>query len=229
MPPCLSVGPASQTQVPATVHNLPATIPPNGSVSSNLITVDGYTKIAVGLTSSQNGLLSIQRYLDPQGAVAVGAPVATPIVAGTPLSLTVNDGEMFSSFEIVLTNSSASTALIGNLAVAVGTDPTSQTGAGNGSYETATSTTVAVPATTGGAVLLAQNLTAKYRAFRNPETNSAAIWLTVGTNPQIGSGLLDLQPGDIYEMTIPDGNLSQGVITAISANGTQNILVTEGV
>lgn len=225
----LSVGPASQTQVPQNVHNLPSSIAPNSAVNSNLIAVDGYTKVAVGLTSSQSGLLSIQRYLDPNGAVAVGAPVTLAIVAGQPVALTVNDGQMFSSFEVVLTNSSGITALIGDLAVAVGADPTSLPGAGTGSYTTATSTTVEVPSTPGGAILLAQNLTAKYRAFRNPRSNTDVVWLTVGANPQIGSGLLDLNPGDVYEMTVAEGNLSQGVITAIATSGTQNILVTEGV
>lgn len=226
---CLAVGPANQTQVPASVHNLPSSIAPDASTASNLIVAEGYTKIAVGLTLTQNGSVSIQRFLDPAGTVPIGSPSVQALTAGQNASLTVNDGQLFSSFQVIVLNSANATAYIANLAIAVASDPATPSGVTAGSYQTATHTTVEVPTTSGGAVLFALNPNAKYRAIRNPHNNTAAVWLTFGINPATGAGLVDLQPGALYEMSVSQGNLYQGVVTAIADSGTQPILLTEGV
>ncbi|MDE1901532.1 MAG: hypothetical protein KGI37_07810 [Alphaproteobacteria bacterium] len=224
------VGPANQTQIPASVFNLPSSIAPNASVSSNLIVASGYAKIAVGLTLSQAGTLFIQRYLDAAGTVKLDAGQSVALVAGTPGALTVNDGNVFGAFQVTVTNSAGSTALIVDAAMAVASDPATPSGALAGSYQTPTSTTISVPLTTGGAVVLAENASAKYRLFRAPAANTGKVWLTLGANAAVDAGLLDLAPGEKYEMSVAMGNLYQGTITAIADGGAaQTLLVTEGV
>ena len=227
--PEFSVGPANQTQIPAAVHNLPSSIAPNASVTSNLIAVQGYTKVAAAATSSQNGVLSIQRFLDNKGAVPLGPPTTVVLAAGMPAALTVNDGQIFGSFVVIITNGVNATALLVDVAVAVAADPATPDGASSGSYDTATSTVIDISDASGGTILLGANPNAKYRAFRCPKTNTNPVWLMLGTNPILGEGLIDLQPGDIYEMTAPAGNLYQGPVTAIAVDNNQQVLVTEGV
>ena len=72
-----------QAPVPATVHNMPASIAGSSSVQSSLIVTEGYSLISVGITASQNGTMSVQRYLDAAGTVAQGAAVSVNLTAAT--------------------------------------------------------------------------------------------------------------------------------------------------
>ena len=224
-----SVHAANQTMVSPLVHNLPSTIAPNGTVSSNLIVMGGYQTISVGLTLSQPGTLAIQRYLDANGTVSLGAPQSVSLTAGVPNVLTISDDNIVGSFQVIVTNGAGSTAMIGDLGIAVAMVPTTLNGIASGSYTTANQTTVSVPATPGGGPVLAANPSAKFRTLVCPRTNTAPVWVSFGTSATVVQGIKDMQPGDSYEMSIAQGNFYQGVITAISANGAQTLLVVEGV
>ena len=106
-----------QAPVPQTVHNLPGTVPANGLVSTSLIVTEGFSMISAGLTSTQAGTLSIQRYLDAGGTVAQGPALSTAITANTAVNLDILDGKPFASFVLKITNSSSSVATIGNFAL----------------------------------------------------------------------------------------------------------------
>jgi hypothetical protein len=106
-----------QAPVPATVHNLPSSIAANGSVQSSLIVTEGFSLISAGITASQNGTLSIQRYQDAGGTVAQGAPVQVTLTAATAANLDVLDGKPFASFQITVTNSAGSTSTLTNFAL----------------------------------------------------------------------------------------------------------------
>lgn len=68
----------------------------------------------MGLTSSQAGNLTVQRYADGAGQIPLpagvnGAPTVA-IVANTPVSVSWADGTPTGSIAITVTNSSGSTA-----------------------------------------------------------------------------------------------------------------------
>lgn len=108
---------ARQAPVPAAVHNLPSSIAGNGSVQTSLIVTEGFSLISAGLTASQNGTLSIQRYLDAGGTVPQGAVVQAALVANTAGNLDVLDGKPFASFKLTVTNSAGSTSSLSNFAL----------------------------------------------------------------------------------------------------------------
>lgn len=103
-------GPCVQSQVPAAMLAMPATIAGNGSITSGLISSDGYQKISVGLLSDQNGSLSIIRYLDDAGTIAQTAATPVAVVGGTAALCNVTDGLPFACFKITLTNTSGTIA-----------------------------------------------------------------------------------------------------------------------
>lgn len=106
-----------QQTVPAALLNLPGSIPASGSWTSDLITSDGYQKIAAGLTSSQNGSLSILRFLDEQGTIAQTAVTPVSVTGGTAAVINAVDGLPFATFQIKLTNTGGSAATVTNAAV----------------------------------------------------------------------------------------------------------------
>lgn len=106
-----------QAPVPAAVHNIPASIAGSGSAQSSLIVTEGFSLISAGVTASQNGIMSIQRYLDAGGTVAQGAAVQVALVAATAANLDVLDGKPFASFKLTITNSSGSTSNLTNFAL----------------------------------------------------------------------------------------------------------------
>lgn len=106
-----------QAPVPSDIHNMPASIAGSGSAQSSLIVTGGFSLISAGVTASQNGSMSIQRYLDTGGTVLQGAAVQVALVAGTPANLDVLDGKPFASFKLTITNSSGSTSNLTNFAL----------------------------------------------------------------------------------------------------------------
>ena len=106
-----------QAPVPASVHNLPGTIPASSNVQSSLILTEGFSLISVGITTSQAGTLSVQRYLDAGGTVVQGAASSVALSANVAANLDIMDGKPFASFMITIANSAGSAATIGNLAV----------------------------------------------------------------------------------------------------------------
>jgi hypothetical protein len=97
-------------------HGLPAVVPAGspGTVISNVINTNGMNRGAVGLSSSQAGNLTVQRYADGAGqiplpAVVNGAPTVA-IVANTPIAVTWADTTPTGSIVITVTNTNGSTA-----------------------------------------------------------------------------------------------------------------------
>jgi hypothetical protein len=113
----VAVGPAMQSPVPAAVHGLPATIPASGHVTSNLILSDGYQLAAIGVTSTQGGTVTVQRYLDDAGTVKQGAALTATLTASAPQVLNVTDGNPFASFTVDISNSNGSQASLSNLGI----------------------------------------------------------------------------------------------------------------
>lgn len=101
-------GERSQTlQVPqtATQLGLNAVVPKSGSLVSPVLLSNGYLAFALGLTSTKGGAISIQRYLDAAGTIAVGAAITAVLVANTAqTAIVTNDGKPFQSMIITITN-----------------------------------------------------------------------------------------------------------------------------
>ena len=108
----VSTGPIAQVDLSssAVLGTVPSSIVASGSWTSNVTPTDGFQVIAVGVTSSQAGVLSVQRYLDIAGLVAQGGPVTQAMTAATPAVLNCSDHAPCQSFKISITNASGSTA-----------------------------------------------------------------------------------------------------------------------
>jgi hypothetical protein len=161
-----------QAPVPQSVHNLPGAIAASSSVSTSLIKTDGYTLISAGATMTQNGSMSVQRYLDDGGTQIQGPALTVPLTANVAANLDLLDGKPFSSFILTITNAAASVATISGFALLL------QSSAGN-PVDTASdgSTTI----TTGGA---AQNLfggivPANGFYVANPDATND-LWISLG-------------------------------------------------
>jgi hypothetical protein len=110
-------GGAMQAIVPAATHGLPSTIAASGNITSNLIFTDGLQIGAVGVTSSQGGVISVQRYLDDAGLVKQGEPLTANLTGTIAQVLNITDGNPFASFTVNISNSGLSTATLTNLAI----------------------------------------------------------------------------------------------------------------
>ena len=108
-----------QEMIPQTVHNLAGSISASGNISTSLVKTDGFTLISAGITATQGGTVSIQRYLDDGGTQIQGAAVSATLTANTPANLDVLDGKPFSSFILTVTNSSGSVSTISSFALVV--------------------------------------------------------------------------------------------------------------
>lgn len=58
---------------------------------SQVIPTGGYPRIAVTITSSASGTLSVQRYIDAAGTIPQGAPVTAALTAATSATLNIAD------------------------------------------------------------------------------------------------------------------------------------------
>lgn len=101
--------------IPAATIGLAATVPISGTINSLVIVTGGPTNGGwqaggVGLSSSQAGLLKVQRFLDAAGLIPMGAVIQGTLVAATPLSVSWADNLPFQSMQITVTNSSGSVA-----------------------------------------------------------------------------------------------------------------------
>jgi hypothetical protein len=106
-----------QAPVPQTTHNLPGTIAASSAASTSLIKADGFSLISAGVTMTQNGTMSVQRYLDDGGTQVQGAPIAVPVIANTAANLDVLDGKPFAAFVLTVTNGAASVSTINGFAL----------------------------------------------------------------------------------------------------------------
>lgn len=114
------IGPAMQYPVPVAVHgiNIVNTIAHSDHVTSSPIPSNGWQKIAVGVTSSKGGALSVQRYLDAAASVPIGAAISATLTAATAGSVSATDGVPFAAFTVTITNTDgAAAATLSNLAI----------------------------------------------------------------------------------------------------------------
>lgn len=103
-------GPAFQYLLTATFLGLNAVVPASGQLQSAVLPSGGYQKIAVGLTSSQTGNLTLQRFLDAAGAVKQGAAITAALTAATAAVVNANDGLPFASYQVTVSNTGGSNA-----------------------------------------------------------------------------------------------------------------------
>ena len=204
-----------QAPVPATVHNMPASIAGSGSAQSSLIVTEGFSLVSAGVTASQAGTMSIQRYLDAGGTVAQGLAIQVALTAATAANLDVLDGKPFASFKLTITNSSGSTSNLTNFALLLQI-------ADQGGKDNATdgSTTI----TTGGT---AQNLfggttPANGFAIYNPDPSND-LWISDSTTAAAnGTGSVRCASnGGGYET--PPGYRPVGVVSIVGAVTGQKI------
>jgi len=186
-----------QAPVPQSAHNLPASIAASGSAQTSLIVTEGFTLISAGITASQNGTLSIQRYLDAAGTVPQGAAVSVVITASTAANLDVLDGKPFASFKLTVTNASGSVSNITAFALLL------QTSAAN-----ATNSGASYPITIAG----------------NATTDGSTTITTGGTAQNLFGGAV---PVNGYAICNPDptNDLWVSDSTTAAANGTGSIRV----
>jgi hypothetical protein len=111
-----AAGPVAQTDISAWagLPPPPATIVASGNYTSLLIVADGFKALACGVTSTQAGALSIQRYIDKAGLIAQGPAISSTLVAATPNIVNSNDGLPFQTFKVIITNTGGATATISN-------------------------------------------------------------------------------------------------------------------
>lgn len=110
-------GPALQYQVPAAAHQLPTSVAAGRTASSAVIPSDGYQKIALSVTSTEAGTLTLQRYLDASGTVPQGAALQASIAAGQPALVNAVNGLPFQSLTVSVSNSGGTGANLTNLVV----------------------------------------------------------------------------------------------------------------
>jgi len=196
-----------QAPVPAAVHNLPSSIAANSQVQSSLIATEGFSLISAGITASQAGVMSIQRYLDAGGTVTQGGAVQVSLTAATAANLDILDGKPFASLKLTVTNSAGSTSTLTNFALLLqASDQSGKDNAVDGS------TTIA----TGGT---AQNLfsgTVPANGFSvfNPHATEY-LWLSDSTTAAANAaGCIPVAPLGGYET--PPGYRPVGAVSVIA-------------
>lgn len=96
--------------VDSTIVNLPSSVAISSNVSSSVFSILGWPNGAVGVTSTQAGTLTVQRYLDAAGTLPLGAVITASLTANTAASVSWADGLPAQSIKITVSNSSASAA-----------------------------------------------------------------------------------------------------------------------
>jgi hypothetical protein len=219
---------AQQAPVPATTHNLPSSIAANGSAQTSLIVTEGFSLISAGITASQNGAMSIQRYLDAGGTVPQGAALSVALTANVAANLDVLDGKPFASFTLTVTNTNGSS--VSNLTkfallLQASTANANDTGATlpvsfSGNAASDGSTTL----TTGGAAqsLFGGTVPVNGWAIYNPDATND-LWVSDSATAVVnGVGSIRvIANGGGYET--PLGYKPIGVVSVIGATTNQKI------
>lgn len=95
----------------------PATIAASQTWTSDPLPSNGARGIAAGATLDNAGTLEIQRYIDADGAIAIGAAQTQAMTSGVPATVAVNDGLPCGSFRVIVINGEASLANLTDVAV----------------------------------------------------------------------------------------------------------------
>lgn len=109
------VGPVLQSPLTSTNLGLAVTIGASSNINSNVIFTNGYKIFSFGATSTQNGTISIQRYLDSLGTIIQGSAITGSLTANTAVIVSSTDGLPFQSLIINITNSAGSAATLSNV------------------------------------------------------------------------------------------------------------------
>ena len=211
-----------QAPVPASVHNLPTSIAANGSAQTSLIITEGFSLISAGITASQNGTLSIQRYLDAGGTVPQGAAVSVALAANTAANLDILNGKPFASFILTVTNASgSSTSNLTNFALLLQASASNMPDSGmatpiklSGNSTTDGSTTL----TTGGTAqnLFSGTVPSNGYSICNPDPTND-LWVSdSATAAANGQGSIRIAANGGYYATEP----GQKPMSAVSIIGT---------
>jgi hypothetical protein len=114
-------GPRAQVDLSAYAPIQPSgTIAASGNFTSPVLNGDGFLYMACSLKSTQTGAINIQRYLDAAGTIPQGAVVTAALTANTQTVLNVNDGLIYRSFTLEITNTGGSPASITDFAFLMG-------------------------------------------------------------------------------------------------------------
>lgn len=110
----VDIGMVLQCPILPLTMNLATSINGSASVTSQVILTNGMKNFSFGITSSQAGSVSIQRYLDQAGLIPVGAAITASLVANTAAYADSVDSIPYQSMVISVSNSSGSSATISN-------------------------------------------------------------------------------------------------------------------
>lgn len=102
------------------VVDWPATVAGGATFTSDAIEARDHVGIFACATMTQAGTLSIQRYADRAGTIAIGTAISQAMTANTNACAAVNDGMPYLSFKISIANSSGSTGTVSAAAAGAG-------------------------------------------------------------------------------------------------------------
>ncbi|MDR6381825.1 hypothetical protein [Paraburkholderia caribensis] len=111
-------GPSLQCPITAAQLGLAAQVPASGQLQSGILLSNGWKYFALGLKSTQAGAVTIQRFLDAAGTVAIGAPVTAALTANTAQTVSIGTADTlpFMSYQVTVTNTGGSPATLSNVA-----------------------------------------------------------------------------------------------------------------
>ncbi len=110
-------GPKLQKFLTPASISLSTSVAASGANTSALISSNGYSTFAVGVTSSQAGTLTVQRYLDQAGTIPQGAALTATLTAATPAVVNATDGAPFGAFTVEVSNTGTAAATLTNTGV----------------------------------------------------------------------------------------------------------------
>ncbi len=108
----VDIGSAGQLLLTPPAMGLATSVPASGSVSSNVIPTNGNKSFAFGVTSSQAGTVSIQRYIDFAGTIPQGPALTASLTAATAAVVNATDGVPFQAVKVTVTNSGTAAATL---------------------------------------------------------------------------------------------------------------------
>ncbi|MHB1266294.1 MAG: hypothetical protein ACYCY2_01680 [Acidithiobacillus ferriphilus] len=110
-------GPKLQKLLTAVNIGLATSVAASGNNTSAPVLSNGYSSFAVGVTSSQAGTLTVQRYLDQGATIPQGAALTATLTAATAAVVNATDGVPFGSFTVSVSNTGTAAATLTNTGV----------------------------------------------------------------------------------------------------------------